>query len=127
GCRPGRGELAHLAHVYREASRLAARNPSHIDVLRDRHRLEEAFGLAVLGHVNTALVDPLTRRAIAHRPSAETNIAAMKKVALGGAGDDLGRFRASRADQPEYACDLSRKDREGRVPDDVLHRQILNA
>jgi hypothetical protein len=45
----------------------------------------------------------------------------VKEVALGGAGDDLGRFGAARADQPEYAGDLSRKNREGRVPYDVLH------
>ena len=46
----------------------SARRPSRqIDVLGDRHGLEEAFDLAVLGDVDDAVADGRPRHAVAHR------------------------------------------------------------
>ena len=98
-----------------------------IDVLGDRHGLEEAFDLAVLGDVDDAVAHGRTRHAVAHRPSVEPHLAAVEEVALQHAGDDLRRLGAPRADQAEDAGDLSGEDREGRVAHDVAHREVLHA
>ena len=87
--------VSRFAHARHHSGRLAAGNLSDIDVFRDRHRLEEAVALAVLGDVDDAVADGLARRPVAHGSSVETHVAAMKEVALDDAGDDLGRFRAA--------------------------------
>jgi hypothetical protein len=92
--RPAGGERAGLIHARANPVRLGARDLSDVEIFRDRHRLEEAVALSVLGDIDDAAADRLARGPVARRPSVETDVPAMKEVALGDAGDDPGGFRS---------------------------------
>ena len=82
---------------------------AEMDVLGDRHGLEEAFDLAVLRHIDDSVAHGRPRRAVADRPLVEPDAAAMEEVALQHAADDLHRLGAAGADQAEEAGHLAGK------------------
>src|SRR5262249_29324515 len=69
----------------------------------------------------------LARHAVSHRTVAQPDLAAVEEIALRDAGDDLGDFGATRADEAEHAGDLASVDRERGVSHDRAHRNVLHA
>src|SRR5260221_11825702 len=123
---PAGSELVHLAPADERPPVAAGGEQAGIEVLGDRHGLEEAFGFAILGDVDDAILDRLAGHAIAHQPVVERDLAAAPEVALGDAGDDLECFRPPGADQPEHAGDLAGIDREGGVAHHAAHRDVAH-
>ena len=106
--------------------RAGLRQQAEIDVARDRHGLEEALDLAVLGDIGDAVAHRRRRHAVAHRLVAQQHLAAVEEVALQHAGDDLEGLGAAGADQAEDAGDLAGEDRERVVPHHRRHVQVLH-
>src|SRR5206468_11451221 len=90
----------------------AGREQAGIEVLRNRHGLEEPFDLAVFGDVDDAILHRRRRYAVADGTSMELDFAAAQEIALIDAGDDLESLGAAGPDQPEYPGDLAVIDRE---------------
>src|SRR5580704_81546 len=111
---------------YQKAPAGLGRKLAHIDVVVDAHRLEVAVGLAVLGDVADAVVDRLFRHAVADRLAAQVDHAAVDKVALQGAVDDLGDLGAPRADEAGDADHPAGIDRERHVLDYEAHGDVLD-
>ena len=130
--RPLAGQGGHLPHADIGKPLETGREQAGIEILGDRHGLEEAFDLAVLGDIDDAVLHRLAGHIVAHRPAVELDVAAVQEIALVDAGDDLEGLGAAGADQAEHAGDLAGEDRERvvahhRAMRDVLHRQELVA
>src|SRR6202030_2512380 len=88
---------------------------------------EEAFNLAILGHVDDAVAHRLPRHPIAYLLALQPHVAAVEQVALDHAGDDFHHLGAAGADQSEDAGDLPGIDRERRVAHHAAAGEVLHA
>ena len=120
------GELAAAGAREEETPAAAGGKIADIDVVVDDHRLEEAVGLAILGDVGDAVVDRLSRHAVADRLAAQPDGAAVDEIALERAIDDLGDFGPARPDQAGDAHHLAGIDRERHVLDDHAHGDVFD-
>ena len=116
----GLGARDHAAHVPELAQQ------AHVDILGNRHGLEETLDLAVFGDVGNAVFHRLARHPVADGFAAQQHLAAMKEVALDQPRHHLEGFRAARPHQPEHSRDLAGKHRQRIVFHHGRHAQIAH-